>query len=172
MYRLASPKVVLYFIVLLILDGCLASVVSFPFALPWMLYLAILFVAFEWHWKKALAVALIVGLLRDGVGTQPLGVETLVLSLLAFILGFFVQKVERQSWLMRMATGFLFVFASTLLVVTFSKILGAHSAFSWHSVSVSFGVALSTALFMPIFFYLSRLWFGMSESLKQYELFG
>ena len=131
----------------------------------------ILYAGFEWHWRHALRFALAVGLLRDALGSQPMGVETTVLFAATLALAFFVKKIERRSLIMRMITGFIFVFAVNLFVLVLSNLLG----FSQQSLGQCFalaGVAAgSTVVFLPFFFFLTAMWFEEKALLRQYELF-
>ncbi len=169
MPRILSGKVIGFLFLLLLLELCFLPALHLPVQ-PVLLYLVIPYAAFQWRWEKTVWLAMGVGLMRDLTGSQPLGTETLVLSLAAAGLDFFVLKIERRMFLMRVITTFLFVFSVTLLSLILSGFLG--SSISWFHLGTALRTALATAVFMPIFFSLAGFWFRDTGSLKQYELFG
>ena len=171
MPRLFSAKVILYLCLLILLDWAFLAPFRSATFQPVLIYLVIPYAAFEWHWRQALRLSLIVGVLRDVLSSQPLGVETAVLFTAALAIGFFVQKIERRSWIMRILAGFIFVYGVSLLVLVISNLLGFSHQSLWECFALSWAGALSTVIFLPVFFYATSMWFGEKFSLRQYELF-
>ena len=172
MPRLFSGKVIIYLLASLILDLSFMPVFRFGMVQPVLLYLVVLFAAFEWEWFKAVRIAFAAGMLRDLTGTLPLGVETCVLVTASFVLGYVIQKIERNSIFMRCLISAGYVFAVTLTAFIISAFLGFPYHLSWHVLNGALTTGLGTAVLAPIFFTFSRRWFHQQvSSLKQYELF-
>ena len=68
MPRLLSPKVIIYFLLLAVLDGTIMPVFQVRGVYPSFLYLFICYAAFEWGSHKTVYVAFCAGLLRDLLG--------------------------------------------------------------------------------------------------------
>ena len=117
-------------------------------------------------------MAVAAGILRDFAGSHFLGLETAALVAASFVLDLLVQKIDRDSPVMRMAVGFLFVFLVSILVVVFSNFLGGAREISWYTFQISAGAALYSAAVLPPFIYVTGRWFHDRVPLKQYELFG
>ena len=171
MPRILSTKVILWLGFLLLLDWSFLPPFKSGFFQPVLLYLMILYTAFEWHWRHALRFAFAIGFLRDVLSTQPLGVETTVLFAVTLALCFFVQKIERRSVIMRGLVGFIFIFAVSLFVLVLSNLLGFAGHALWQCFAIAASMAFSTVLFLPVFFYAAGRWFGEKVFLKQFELF-
>lgn len=171
MPRLFSAKVISCLCFLLLLDWIFLAPFKGGFFQPVLLYLMILYAGFEWHWRQALRAALAVGFLRDAISSQPLGVETTVLFAATFALAFFVKKIERRSLIMRMIIGFVFVFTTSLFILVLSNLLGFAQQTLWQCFGMACSSAVSTAAFLPVFFFLTERWFGEKAPLRQYELF-
>lgn len=173
MHRLASGKVIFYLLLCLALDVSVMPLFRFDFFYPpVLLYLAVLYTAFVWHGQHTVEIGIAVGLLKDVTSVQPLGIETAVLGAASFVLVRMVQTVDRESLLNRFLTCFVFVLSVSLLIWVFSGFLISSSPLSWYSVTTCLTLALSTAVVMPVFFYLTSRWFKDQQPLKQYELFG
>ena len=171
MPRLSSPRLIFYLLFMITLEVSLAPLFPEAAPRPAFLYLSVLYAAFEWVPAKTFRMALAAGLLRDLATGQPLGVETAVLVSLGLGLGFIVQKIEREFFIMRFACTFLFIFFADLGVSILSGFYGLAYGLSGRITAISFGNALVSALVMPFFFSLSRRWFKDRVFLKQYELF-
>ncbi len=171
MPRLFSTKVILHLLFILLLDWIFLPPLKNGFFQPVLLYLAVLYAGFEAHWRNTVQLALAAGFLRDALSSQPLGVETAALFAAAFALSYFVKKIDRQSLIIRLFTGFIFIFAVNLSILVLSSLLDfVHLPFG-KCLNVSMSGAVSTVLFLPLFFFLSDIWFGEKSPLKQYELF-
>ncbi len=168
MPRLLTAKVILTVLILLALDLCFAP--FFGVFRPVFCYHLVLYGIFSADWKKAVGLAFLTGFLRDAVSIQPLGVEIFVLFSMTFILGFVVQKIERESWPTRLGLSFLFAFFVSFLNMFLTSFLNANSL-PPYLIWISFCSALATALTAPVFFQIARIWFGERAFLKQYELF-
>ena len=173
MPRVLSAKVVSFVLLLWVCDICIfPSLFESGFMRPVLTYLIIVYAAFRWDWRKTAGLALFVGLLRDVTGSQPLGVETAVLTSSALVLGFLAQKMERDSFVVRVLAVFLFVFFDSLLILFLSGFLNFTNEFSGFFFLMIVSSAFLTALISPLFFYLTGKWFKDHLPLKQYELFG
>ncbi len=171
MPRIFSGKVILYLVILHVVDLCLTPVLGVW--RPIFLYLWILYVAFYGPVQALIPAAVMVGLLRDLTGSQPLGVETLSLTAVASAVTFLILKFEHEFFLMRMILGVLFVFFSLVLNMIFSGFLAPKTPLTWYAFYSSFFVSVISTLVMPFFFDFTRKWFPPeTNSLKQYELFG
>jgi cell shape-determining protein MreD len=138
---------------------------------PVSLYLMLLYVSFEWHWERTFALALLIGLIRDGVGSHPFGVETTVLCLVSVGLDFVVRKIERKAWMMRFALTFLYLFLVFTGVLIVSGLLGYRNFVTWTALGLCFQTAVYTTLGMPFFFFFTSRWFARRQVVRQYELF-
>ncbi len=172
MPRIFSGKVILCLLFLLVLDISLAPFLRVGAFQPIFIYLAVVYSVFEWPVLKSIQLAVTVGFLRDLLGVQPFGVEACMLGLLALGLAVFVNRIEKQSLLMRFIGSFLFVFFALISILMLSGLLGAPVEISSQTMGLSFYSAASTAFMMPVIFYFMARWFGQREFLKQYELFG
>ena len=171
MPRLFSSKVIFYLFFLLVLDVCVMPMIHFGSARPVLLYLMIPYAALEWHWQKTLAMALAVGILRDLTGSHPMGSETTVLLAASLALDLMVQKMDRESTLMRLGLTFVLVFGVAVLTLFLSNLVGISAPVSWPALWVSLGMAAATTCVMPFFFYATAWWFHDRSLFKQYELF-
>lgn len=171
MPRILSFRMMVYLWILLVLDLSLAPLFRLGALQPILLYLAILHAGFQWGSEKTVPVAVAVGLLRDLAGSHVFGLETGVLVCAALLLDLLVQKVDRQSFAVRMGVTFLFVFSVTTLLWMFSRFLGSTLSVSWDTFGTSLGTAGYGAVLAPVFFYLTARWFHDRAPLKQYELF-
>jgi rod shape-determining protein MreD len=170
MPRLFSGKVILYLLILLILDICLMPALG-AFR-PILTYLWILYIAFHVP-SEILAAAVLTGIFRDLFGSQPLGIETAGLVAVSSGLLFFMQKLEREFFPMRMAGAMIFVFSALLMNLTLASFLSPTPQFSFAAVGACFASAFISGLIMPVFFFITD--FGFKDSvrnLRQYELFG
>lgn len=170
MPRLFSGKVVLYLLVLIVLDVCVMPL--FGIFRPILTYLWILYIAF-YAPSEILAAAVMTGILRDLVSSQPLGIETAGLTAVSSGLLFFMQKLEREFFPMRMAGAMIFVFSAQIMNLTLSSFLSPASQFSWPALSACLASSFISALVMPVFFFITDYGFRESvRNLRQYELFG
>ena len=173
MYRLVSGKVICSLGLCLALDVSVTPLFRFDFFYPPVfLYLLVLYTAFVWQGRHTFEMGVGVGLLKDLVSFQPLGLETIVLGLASFVLAFVVQKIDRESLVNRFLACFVFVLSVSFLVWGLARFLVSSSEISWYPVTACLTLALSTSIVMPVFFYLISWWFKDHEPLKQYELFG
>ena len=169
MPRLLSPKVIVCFLLLAVLDGTVMPVFQLQGVYPSLLYLFICYAAFEWGSQKTVFIAFWAGLLRDLLGGGLIGIEASLLTALAFALDFVVQKVERQLPGIYFMITFLFVFfagALRLLVGYAGGLQASHAAGYLGMIAVT---ALYTAALLPVFNFIANRWFGHAS--KQYELF-
>ena len=172
MRRVFSLGVVAYLILLLLLELC-----WLPFAAgnPWriaLLYLMILYAAFEWNARFLIPLAGLIGLFRDLTGSLPFGTETLALFSSAWALRLVVPKIERGLLLVRLLTAFVYLATVPLLIAGFSGVLGGPAPLAGSRLGVIIGSALLSTAVLPLFFYMTGRWFGERSVLKQYELFG
>ena len=172
MPRLISSRGFFYFMMILVADLVFMPIFRIGSFQPSLLYLAVVYAALEWHWRRAVPTAIAAGLARDFLGSGPFLVETLALLIASVGLSVLVQKIERGTIWMRFTTAFLFIFVVLLLNFFLAGLLGRGTQTFSHSITLSAGTALWTSFWMPIFFYLSGRWFHDHVTLKQYELFG
>ncbi len=171
MSRIFSGRLILYLLFLLVADFCFAPAFHLGLIRPILLYLLIFYSAVCWGWEKTLPLAVAAGLLRDFSGSQSFGVETVAAVLGAFCLDFSLQKIDRESFVIRLGTAFLFVFLMTGLVLVMSAFLGARTPSFGLGFALCLGTGIYSAALMPFFFQLTARWFRDRGSLKQYELF-
>lgn len=171
MSRVFTGKVILYLLVLLVCDLCLTPVVRTSALRPTLLPLLIPYAAFEWHPKRILPVAFLVGLLVDLTGAQPLGVATVAFVGAAWIFKIAVQKTERHWLLIQLVLTFSYLFVASAAALALSLWLGNFSAVSNAVVGTLAGSSLVSTAFFPLFVRGTRLWFRDAALLKQCELF-
>ena len=169
MSRLLSPKVIIYFLLLAVLDGTIMPVFQVRGVYPSFLYLFICYAAFEWGSHKTVYVAFCVGLLRDLLGGGLIGLEAMLLTALALAIDFLVQKMERQLSGIYFIITFLFVFCAGVLrlLVGFAGEVPVSLTVGYLGLLAM--LALYTSALLPVFSFISDRWFG--HPAKQYELF-
>jgi rod shape-determining protein MreD len=140
-------------------------------ARPVLIYLMMIYAAFEWHWERTAGLALVIGVLRDAVSAHPFGIEMTVLVLTSFVLDFVIHKIERHSWMMRLAVAGVFVLTVLLAQILLSVFLGSAKTITWQTGAVCFDSAVYTTLCVPPFFYFTSKWFSRRPIARQYELF-
>ncbi len=172
MPRIFSGKVILYFFLLLVADLCWSPWIAVGGAQPVFLYLMVVYSAFQWGAWRSVPVAIVAGLARDLTGSLDLGVETLVLFISTLVLDFLVQKLDRESQLVRMIAAFLFVFWVLLELAYCSSFFGMKLPVTGHALLGILTTALYTAVWTPVFFGVTSRWFHDRTPMKQYELFG
>ena len=171
MPRIFSTKIILCFLALLLLDWIFLPPLKNGFFQPILLYLIVLYAGFEYSWRHALRFAFAVGFLRDALSTQPLGVETAVLFSATLALAFFVKKVERNSFTMRLFVGFFYIFSVNFFVLVLSSLLGFVGHSLWKCFTLAVSTGFSTVLFLPLFSTLMEKGLGEKMPRTQYELF-
>ena len=171
MHRILSGRVIFYLFLLLVVDLTIMPLLCIGPLYPQLLYLMVLYAAFQWGWQRTIPMALAVGILRDLTGSQFLGFETASFVLASMILDLLVQKMEREFVLLRFAAAFIFVFCASMFHLILVSLVTGTIYLSWYRCWVVFGSSLYTALLMPLFFYVTAKWFGDRAVLKQYELF-
>ncbi len=170
MPRLVSAKVILYFLLLVVLDGSVMPAFQVRFVYPSFLYLFICYAAFEWGASKTVYVAFWAGILRDLLGGGLIGLDATLLVALALALDFLVQKMERQlPWIYFIMT-FLFVFCAGALRLLASYAGEMPTSSVWGYFGMISMTALYTCALLPLFNFLTNRWFGHSST-RQYELF-
>ena len=170
MPRLASAKVVLFFLFLAILDGTIMPVFQIGAVYPSFLYLFICYTAFEWGAPKTVYVAFWAGLLRDLMGGGLIGLEASLLVGLALAIDFLVQKMERGLPGIYFIITFLFVFCAGVLRLLAGYAGELSASLVWEYLGLIAMTALYTCALLPVFNFLARHWFGYSST-RQYELF-
>ena len=170
MPRLASPKVILYFLLLAVLDGSVMPAFQLGSVYPSFLYLFICYAAFEWGGSKTVFVAFWVGLLRDLLGGGLIGLDATLLAILALALDFLVQKMERQLPGIYFIVTFLFVFCAGALRLLVSYAGELPTSLVWRYLGLIAMTAIYTSALLPVFNFLTNRWFRHS-SVRQYELF-
>lgn len=159
MPRILSAKSLIYLWMLLVLETTVFPVLFGPFLRPALLYLMVVYAAFEWHWTRALPMAVLAGGVRDLAAFQPLGMETAALAVASLGLAFFVQKIQTSSLAVRGVGTFLFIFWALLLSGILGRIFKAPASMTWNALVAYAGIALVTTLVMPLFFALTSRWF-------------
>ncbi|MBI3316589.1 MAG: rod shape-determining protein MreD [Candidatus Omnitrophica bacterium] len=173
MPRIFSFKILIYLLFWLVFDFSIRPSLGVGYLRPVFLYLMVMYAAFEWGWEKALPLSLVVGVMRDLVGTNYLGSETFALFLTSGVMVMAAQKLDRHSLFMRFSLTAIFVFAVEIINLTFEALFYEGVQFQWRSrILACGGSALASAGFAPFFFYFTFRWFGEKSPLKQYELFG
>ena len=170
MPRLLSAKVILYFILLAVLDGSVMPAFQIRSAYPSLLCLFICYAAFEWGTAKTVYVAFWAGLLRDLWGGGLIGLDAILLAVLAPALDFLIQKTERQLPGIHFIITFLFVFCAGALRLLTSYAGELPPSFVGNYLGIITVTALYTTALLPFFNFLTDRWFGHSTA-KQYELF-
>ncbi len=171
MPRLLSAKVIFYLLILLAADFCIMPILRFSSVQPVLIYLMIPYAAFQWHWEKTVPMAIAVGILRDLTGVLPLGVETVVLVGISFLLDGIVQKIDRNSPLTQLVLTFLFLLGAFSGSFMLSGFLAGPQSLTANMLFGLVGSALLTAVMMPAAFYFTARWFFDKSTIKQYELF-
>lgn len=170
MSRLFRGKVIFYLFFLWLLEGVLPALIGSVFFRPRLLYLMILYAAFE-RQADAVPLAFVVGLLLDLTGPQAFGLEMTLLVAAALILKFFIRKIDRGSFPTRLVVTFSFVSLVMISVILLSAFFGNLSQVTVPMISNCLGAALSTAVVMPLFFAMAGKIFHDRAYGKQYELF-
>lgn len=170
MPRLVSPKVILYFLFLAVLDGTVMPVLQIRSVYPSCLYLFICYAAFEWGSYRTVYIAFWAGLLRDLLGGGVIGLEASLLVGLALALNFLVQKMERELPGIYFIITFLFVFSAGVLRLLAGYAGELPASFVGEYLGLITMTALYTSAVLPFFNFLTDRWFGHS-SIRQYELF-
>ena len=171
MSRVLTARVLFYFLFLLVVDICIMPALGI--FRPILTYLWILYVAFYGPLESILPAALLTGILRDLVSSQPLGVETASLVSVAGGLIFLMRKLQHDFFPFRMIGVGVFIASALLLNVALSSFLSSGSSYSYYSIVTCFSAALSSVVVAPLFFHFTNRWFRKEEArpLKQYELF-
>ncbi len=156
MPRLFSGKVILYLLFLLILDISVLPALAADQPRPVFLHLFVLFVAYEWDWRKTFAAALWVGLIRDVISMQALGAETFALLMTSAGLIFYIQKVQTAWTPVKMVGAFGFIFLSQILAVLLASLAVHSSLLSMEIVRQAFFSALLSSALLPLFFVFSQ----------------
>lgn len=172
MSRILPGKVIVYLLLLYVMDLAVVSIFRIGEIKPVLLYMLVLYSAFQMDWKTLLPVVCIAGLLRDLISLQTFGIETSSLVLGTVLLDLLVQKLERGIWILRVFIAFLFCTAVLVLNLILSNFFNQEPGFSWHVLLTILATAFYTACLLPVFFYVSARWFGDRKAIKQYELFG
>lgn len=170
MPRLTSPKVILYFLFLTVLDGSVMPVFQIHAVYPSFLYLFVCYAAFEWGAPKTVYVAFWAGFLRDLLGGGLIGLEASLLAALALALDFLVQKMERQLPGIYFIMTFLFVFCAGALRLLVSYAGHLPASLVGGYLTMIAATALYTSALLPFFNFLTNRWLGRSAT-RQYELF-
>lgn len=171
MRRLYTPKVILYFLTLLVLDMTLAPLLAIGDNRFFLTFLMVIYFGFQWGWKQILPAACAAGILRDFVSSGPVGIETASLILSALFLDLTVQKIEREPLALRMLCAMVFTFSVLLIQLVISIFLTGIQYKVWYYLSVALGSSVYTAVLAPVFFLVSSKWFGDRTVIKQYDLF-
>ncbi|MDD5225760.1 MAG: rod shape-determining protein MreD [Candidatus Omnitrophica bacterium] len=170
MPHLVSPKVILYFFFLAILDGSVMPAIQIHAVYPSFLCLFICYAAFEWGGSKTVYIAFWAGLLRDLLGGGLIGLDATLLVALALALDFLVQKMERELPGIYYIVTFLFVFCAGALRLLVSYAGQLPPSLVWGYLGMIAMTALYTSALLPVFNFMTNRWFGHSAT-KQYELF-
>jgi len=136
-----------------------------------LLDLLILDYAFFWSWERVPFLAFTLGLVRDFLGGHLFGIETVSLTLSGILLSLGIQKLERESFWVRLTLSFLFVWLTEMLSVSLGEWLEISKGLSWDLMGGVFWTTIYTTALMPGFFWFTGRWFKRTPVLKQYELF-
>lgn len=166
MPRLFSAKVVFFILLLAALDMSVFPAFSSGYGGPVLLYLFVIYVAFEWHWTKTVVAAVMVGLVRDSLTIQPFGIETISLFLSSLGLNFYIQKVENRSTGARLIGTFLFTASVLLGVVTWTHLLKPSIELTSQTFWTCFFSVTMTTLSMVPFFWISNRWFQRKDAYR------
>ena len=157
--------------VLLILEYALSPAFSSLGGRPDFLYLAVLDYAFFWSWERVPVFAVATGLLRDCLGGHLFGIQTLSLAVTGWLLSLGMQKLERDSFSVRLGMTVLFVALAETCSVVLGASLETARGFVWSLTGSIFRTTLYTTILAPGFFWFADRWFKRTPILKQYELF-
>lgn len=171
MPRLASVKVILFFLILAVLDHSVLPALRIGKVFPSFLYLFVCYAAVEWETKKTLPVAFWAGFLKDLSSGGYLGVMTGILVLVAAGLDQVVRRIERQFPGIYFLVVLVFILLCETLHWLIAEMTGRWTGNVAAHLGDIFGTAFYTAALFPLFDRLADLWFGKHPSLKQYELF-
>jgi len=171
MYRIISKRVILFLLLLLVLDIAAAPFLTWGYARPSFSYLAILYVAFEYGWKSALPVAILVGFLRDLTSGAAVGMETLLLAFVVFVLDKANKNVISQSTFFRVIVTFLFILGLQILYLAGFSLVSPDIKISWFNLSLAVKAAFLNTLILPPFLYLATRFFDKKKRFHQFELF-
>lgn len=172
MPRLFSARIVLFLLIVILMDLTLSPVFALGRLQFILSYLLVVYAAFQWGWKTTMPIAILVGISRELVGGELMGLEICSMIISAFGLDLIVQKLQRESILLRMGTVFLFVLVAsgTKFILTLF-LTSTHLNFWYYGVTLV-GSGIYTAIIFPIFYFLAAKWFHDRINFKQYELFG
>jgi len=166
-----SGRATLYLLLLLTLDITVTPLFRLGDNRIFLSYLMVVYAAFQWGGRTIIPMAVAVGVARDLVSTQSLGIETLSLVLTSALLYLRIQKIEREWWWLRILTAFLFILCVSVISMIMSSFLTGTLPNFWYYSSVALGSSIYTAVVTPVFFYLTARWFRDHVAFKQYELF-
>jgi rod shape-determining protein MreD len=138
---------------------------------PDFLYLMVLYYGFFWSWERVPFFAFGIGLLRDFLGGHLFGVETLSLTLAGLLLSVGTQKVERESFWVRIAMSSLFVALAETLRVSLGRGLELSHGLSLDLIQGIIWTTMWTTALAPFFFWFTGRWLKRSPAYTQYELF-
>jgi rod shape-determining protein MreD len=171
MYQVISQRLLIVIAILFALDASFSPVISVGAAKISFLTLLVLYVAFDWGWKKALPVAIIAGILKDFYGSVFLGMETFSLAFTVLTLDWALKKVEKKSWFIRLGIVFLFITIQQTLNYVLVIVSGEISVFAWHQVGAILITALYHMIVFLFFFKIAIVIFDEQRRVHQYELF-
>ena len=92
MRRILSGRLILYLFFILILDICFMPMIRVGWVRPVLSYLMVVHASLKWGWQRTWGLALLMGIIREPVGVQPIGVEMTALVTAALVLDFSALK--------------------------------------------------------------------------------
>ena len=171
MRRLLSARLLILVVILLALEYTFSPFFYLLRGRIDLLYLLILDYAFFWSWERVPFFALLMGLLRDFIGGHMFGIETVSLTVTGLLLSLGTQKLERESFLIRLGLSLLFVLLTETLSLSLGSWLETSQGLSFDLMGSVFWTTIYTTALAPIFFRLTNHWFKRTSFLRQYELF-
>lgn len=171
MPHLTSPKVILYFVFLSMLDHAVFPAFGIGGVYPSFLYLFVCYASFEWETKKTIPVAFWAGLLKDFIGGGLLGVQAGILVAMALLLDQAVRRIEREFPGIYFFIALLYVVFCELFKLAFGMFIGRVDGFLSEHIGTIILMGVYTALLLPVFSSLTRFATGDRALSRQYELF-
>jgi len=173
-HRILSARVLIFSAVLLCLDQVLPPLIQFRMIQPLLLPLFVVYAAFYWGDSRVMALAALIGILRDFNVSSVFGAALFSMVVMSFFLRWAVQKADRDSLFVKELTVFVFVMGELFLERFVSGLGSANSTEGffvlWQGVLIA---AAYTAVLAPVFFYVANGIFQEPKSVifRQYELF-
>ncbi len=162
MYRVGRIKLYISIFILVMLESNLANLFSLHNTRPHLILIFVIFVALHSDWQEALECAVVGGLARGILSSDPVGLHIIILSLCGLLASYLKNKIFKSNFL----TQFVLTFAMGILlnvIILFAGVIAENIELINVEVKYNFGpvvfwASLSSALAAPpLFFAFSKL---------------